>query len=62
MSFFFWHTLYLYPLINKSTRVHGNKLSTIDNIYKNISHIATSVGITYLKLFFINIPYWHHSF
>ena len=33
---------YLYPLINKPTRVHGNRSSTIDNIYTNISNVPVS--------------------
>ena len=35
---------YFHPLINKPTRVNGNKASTIDNIYTNISYIPPSVS------------------
>ena len=35
---------YFLPLINKPTRVNGNKASTIDNIYTNISYIPPPVS------------------
>ena len=34
---------YFHSLINKPTRIHGNKSSTIDNIYTNISDISPSL-------------------
>ena len=33
---------YFYPMINKPTRVHGNRSSIIDNIYTNISNVPVS--------------------
>ena len=33
---------YFYPLINKPTRIYGNRSSTIDNIYTNNSNVPVS--------------------
>ena len=36
---------YFYPMINKPTRVLGNRSSIIDNIYTNISNVPVRVGL-----------------
>ena len=45
---------YFHPLINKPTMVNGNKASTIDNIYTNISYIPPLVSSIFKTSFSVH--------